>query len=80
MTVELVRDALGWCAVIDYAVLLAWFAMFRFAHDWMYAFHGRWFALSPAAFDSTHYAGMGLLKLATLVFHLAPYLALRIVA
>ena len=80
MTVELLRDVLGWSAVINYAVLLLWFLIFRFGHDWMYGLHRQWFKLSPESFDAIQYAGMAFLKLCVFVFNLAPYLALRMVA
>jgi hypothetical protein len=77
---ELVRDVLGWSALINYAVLISWFLVFCFAHDWMYGLHGRWFKLSVERFDAIHYAAMAFYKLCIFVFNLAPYLALRIVA
>jgi len=80
MTIELVRDVLGWSALINYAVLIWWFLVFHFAHDWIYGLHGRWFKLSVERFDAIHYAAMAFYKLCIFVFNLAPYLALRIVA
>ena len=79
MTLEILRDFLGWCTIINYALLLFWFGMFIRAHDWMYGFHGRWFKLSVEKFDEIHYTMMGYFKLFIFVFNLAPYLALRIV-
>ena len=79
MTVEILRDVLGWSAVINYAVLMFWFLFFLLAHDWMYRFHGRWFSLSVESFDAIHYASMGFYKLCIFLFNLVPYLALRIV-
>lgn len=80
MTVELIRDALGWSAVINYAVLMLWFAGFALAHDWIYRLHGKWFKLSAERFDAVHYAGMAFFKICIFVFNLVPYLSLRIVA
>jgi hypothetical protein len=79
MTVEILRDVLGWSAVINYAVLMVWFLFFLLAHDWMYRFHGRWFSLSVENFDAIHYASMGFYKLCIFLFNLVPYLSLRIV-
>lgn len=80
MTVELLRAALGWCTLINYAVLAWWFLFIVFAHDLTYRLHARWFKLSEERFDSIHYTLMGFFKLIVLVFNLVPYLALRIVA
>ncbi len=78
MTVETVRDALGWCCVINFAVLFVWFTGFMVARNWMFKVHGKWFKLSQEQFDAIHYAGLGLFKMSIVLFNLAPYLALRI--
>jgi hypothetical protein len=80
MTLETIRAFLGWCALINYAVLVIWFLVFLFAHDWMRKLHTRWFRLPAAHFDAMHYAGMGLYKLGIFLFNLVPYVALLIVA
>ena len=79
MTVELLRDFFGWCAVINIGLLLWWFLIITFAHDWVYQMHSRWFKLSIESFDSIHYAGMAFLKISIFLFSIVPYLALRIV-
>jgi len=79
MTIEIIRDALLWCVVINMGLLLWWFLLFMLAHDWMYRFHGKWFSLSTEKFDSIHYTGMALFKIGIFLFNLTPYLALRIV-
>jgi len=68
------------CAAFNYVVLLIWFAAFTLAHGWMLRLHRRWFQLSDAQFDSIHYLGMALYKLAILFFNLVPYLALQLVS
>ena len=79
MTLELIRDGLAWCAVINIGVLLLWFLGFTLAHDWIYRIHGRWFKVSEEKFDAIHYASMGFFKICVILFNVAPYLALRIV-
>ncbi len=79
MSVETLRDAFLWCAVINYGVLLVWFLFFILAHDWIYRLHGRWFRLSVEQFDIIHYAGMAIFKLGIILLNLVPYIALRIV-
>ena len=80
MTIEMLRAFLGWCAVINYGVLIVWFVLFIGARDWMHHLHGRWFRLTDKQFDMVHYAGMGLFKLGIFLFNLAPYLALLVIA
>jgi hypothetical protein len=79
MTPETLQSFFLWCTIIDYGVLLLWFALFVSVRPWLRRLHGRWFRLSDELFDALHYSGMGLFKLGILLFNLAPYLALRIV-
>ena len=79
MSIEIAREFLLWCAAINYGVLLLWFLVFKFAHDWMYRFHSQWFRLPTEQFDAIHYAGMAIYKIGILLFNLVPYIALRIV-
>ena len=62
MTIEIIRDALAWCTVINWVLLLWWLLFFIMAHDWMYRIHSKWFNLSVDKFDAIHYAGMALFK------------------
>lgn len=79
MTIEITRDFLGWCSVINIGILLWWFLWFTLAHDLVYRIHGKWFKMPVERFDAIHYAGMAFLKLCILVLNIVPYLALRIV-
>lgn len=80
MTIELVSDVLLWSAVINYGVLVVWFAFFALAHDWLQRLHGRWFRLSAERFDALHYVSMAFYKICIIVFNIVPYIALRIAA
>ncbi len=79
MTLEVVRDVLGWSGVLSLGMLLFWWLFFVFGHDLMYRMHGRWFKLSVETFDTVHYAGMLFFKACIMVFIIIPYLAMRIV-
>lgn len=79
MTIEILRNVLAWCTVINFGLLLWWFMFFALAHDWLYRLHSKWFKLSEEKFDAIHYAGMAFFKICIFVFNLVPYLALRIV-
>ena len=78
MVIELAQEILGWCSLINVALLLIWFLFIVFAHDWMFRIHTRWFKLSSEKFDAIHYAGIGLFKMTIVIFNVVPYLALRI--
>ena len=79
MSIELTRSFLLWCTVINYGILLVWFLVFAFAHDWIQRFHGRWFRLSDDQFDFLHYVGMSIYKIGILLFNLVPFVVLWIV-
>ena len=68
-----------WSLAFNYAVLLAWFLAFISARGTLRRLHGRWFALTDAAFDTIHYAGMAAYKIGILLFNLAPLAALWLV-
>ncbi len=76
MTIDVTRTLLLWCTVINYGVLLVWFVVFVFAHDWIQRIHGRWFRLSREQFDALHYAGMGIFKIGIILFNLVPFVVL----
>jgi len=77
MTIDMLREFLGWCSIINYMILLLWFVGFVWARDSIYRIHSRWFRFSEEGFDVMHYAGMGLFKLSIFLFNLVPYLVLR---
>ena len=78
MTVELLRNVLGWGAVLNLLFVTVWFALFLGMHDRMYAWHRRWFRLNVETFDAIHYAGMAGHKMATWLLFIMPWIALRI--
>lgn len=78
MSIELLRDTLLWCTLINWGLLIVWFAGLVLAHDWIYRLHTRWFDLSVERFDAIHYAGMAYYKLAVILFNLVPWIALHL--
>ena len=65
---------------MNYAVLIWWFLVFRFAHDWIYRVHSQWFPMPIETFKAIHYAGMAVYKIGVLLFGVVPYLALALVS
>lgn len=78
MSIETLRKALLWCAVMNYGILLIWFLFFLLAHDSIYLLHRKWFQISIEEFDMLHYAGMAVFKIGIILLNLVPYIALRI--
>ena len=80
MATDHVEGILLWCLGLNYAFLFVWFGAFRFAHQWMFRLHTRWFKLSVETFDAIHYAGMAIYKIGILLLNLVPLLALHFAA
>jgi len=80
MNLDTLREVLLWSMVINYGVLLIWFAAFTLAHDRIYALHHRWFSMSRETFDALHYGGMAVYKIGVLLLNVAPLVALWLVS
>ncbi|MCJ1883691.1 hypothetical protein LNN38_02410 [Pseudomonas sp. LA21] len=76
MTPADLKSFLLYCTLINYVVLLIWFAAFSLAHDRLYRLHSRWFAISVERFDALHYGGMAVYKIGVLLLNLVPLIAL----
>ncbi|MCB0930601.1 MAG: hypothetical protein KDB71_01710 [Mycobacterium sp.] len=72
ITLAGLREILIWSLVVNWVILLIWFAAFKLAHDWMYRLHSRWFRLSRETFDALHYGGMAAYKIGVFLLNLAP--------
>ena len=79
MTIETWSSLLGWATIINLSIITVWFCVFVFYYDAIFKLHSKWFKLSEEKFDTIHYAGMAFYKLATYLFNLVPYLAIKIV-
>ena len=79
MTAEIFQSVLGWCAIINYAILVLWFLVLVYAKDWVYKTHGRWFDIPHDQFDVIHYQLMGVYKFGIFLLNLIPYLVLRFI-
>ena len=79
MNTEAIRHFLLWCTIVNYAILLVWFLVFVFGHEWIQGLHGKWFHLPNDQFDTLHYVGMTIYKIGILLFNLVPLVVLYIV-
>ena len=80
MTMETLRAFFGWCTILNWAVLLLWFVMLLVGSGFVYRVHGRLFDLDTAQLRAIHYRAMAYYTTGIMLFNLAPYLALRILA
>ncbi len=79
MTTATLANFLLWCAIVNYAILIIWFAAMIVARDAIYKLHSRWFNLTDERFDAFMYLGMAIYKILVLVLNVAPFIALKII-
>ena len=79
VNLELIRNAFGWCGIMNLIILVIWFLMILMADEFIYRIHSRFFKVTRKRFDAIHYQGMMFFKVFVLMFNIVPYMALRIV-
>lgn len=78
MSIEIVRNLLLWCTLINYGLLAFWGLLMVAPHGWMHRLWGRWYRISAEQFDAIQLSGILLYKILIFVFNLVPYIALLI--
>lgn len=79
MNIDLLRNFLLACGIINYALLIVWALLTCLAHDWFFRWVHQWYHLSLEQFDGLNYGGILFYKLCILLFNLIPFVALLIV-
>ena len=79
MSPDIIKVLLLYSLAFNYMILLIWFGVFSFAHDWLYRLHSRWFFISRENFDALHYAGMAFYKIGLILLNIAPLVAFWLV-
>ncbi len=80
MTLETIRDFLGWSTLIHFGVLLVMTVSFGLLRGKISRLHSRIFGLDEALIPLEFYRFIAYYKMAVLIFSLVPYLALRVMA
>jgi hypothetical protein len=78
-SVETIREILGWCTILNVGVLVFSSLLLMIAGSPIKRIHAKMFGLSEDDLSRAYFQYLAQYKIATLVFNLAPYLALRIV-
>ncbi len=76
----MLRHFFGWCAVINYAMLMLWFILHLAAHGFWVGLSQRFFSVNAEKYDSICLKAMFFFKLAIWLLAISPYLALRIMS
>ena len=67
------------CFVLAFCLLLFSLVFYLLAADWAYSIHSRWFELSRLHFDLMYYYVMAFMKIASFLFFLLPYIAIKLI-
>ena len=67
------------CFVLAFCLLLFSFVFYLLAADWAYSMHSRWFDISRHEFTLMYYYLMGFMKIASFLFFLIPYIAIKLI-
>ena len=79
MTVHDVLAVLGWSMLINFGILLVWGLAMILAPDFTWRLQSLVTSISREDYDRVMYTLMGQYKLALLLTHFGPYVAIRIV-
>ena len=79
MTIENTLAVLGWSMVVNFGILLVWALALKLMPDLTYRTQTLVASISREDFDRIMYRLMGQYKMAIMLTHFGPYIALRIV-
>ena len=78
MNIEIVREFLGWCAVINMGLLVLSSVLVIALRRTISGIHRKMFGLDEAAVLQAYFRYLANFKLLVIVFNLVPYIACRI--
>ena len=78
MDIRTIRAFFGWCALINYLLILLWFFLMVGAHDWFQSISYQWLRFPKDQFDTFMYEGIAAYKIGNMMLFLAPFLSLSI--
>lgn len=78
MTIDTLREFFGWCAIINMGLLTFSSILLIIMRDKVSRLHAKMFTLNEQDINKEYFHYLGQYKVATLVFSIAPYIALRI--
>ncbi len=79
MDIKKIRKILGWCAIINYGLLILAVILTLFIHDWIYELNQLFFSVSVETYDAILLITLAFWEVLIWVFNIVPYIVLRIV-
>ena len=80
MTIDSLTSFLGWCSVINIAILVVSTLMMIVMRDFAVKIHSRLFHVDAEALTALYLQYLGNYKIAVIILNIVPYIALRIMA
>lgn len=80
MNIEMIREFLGWCTVINYGLIIVALIKMALLRDWKKKVNAKLFGLDEASVQRAQMQFFVNYQLAIVVFNLTPYIALTIMA
>jgi len=79
MTLEQIRQLLGWCSLINMGLMLISYFIVSAARTWVYSIHSKFLPITESQFNSAIYSLYGLYKILIFMFNIVPWIALCII-
>lgn len=79
MSMQTLAAFLGWCTVVNFAILAVAAIAMVTMRGWMVRIHSRMFGLGETDLTRIYMQYLAHYKIAVIVLNLAPYIAIRIV-
>ncbi|OTG83929.1 DUF6868 family protein [Acinetobacter sp. ANC 4648] len=79
MNYPMLSQFLIYSLMMNYMILFLWFFIFIYARNFLKKLHSQWFNLSDQTFDTIHYSGMAMYKIAILLLNLVPFIAIVLI-
>ena len=76
-TIEVIREFLGWCSVINIVLLIFSAILIIRIRKSVAILHGKMFNLDENYLSQAYFQYLGQYKIAIIVFNIVPYLALK---
>ena len=80
MSIETIREFLGWCTVINLGFILFATVKILLIRDWASKIHAKMFRIDEESVRQTYFQFLAIYKVAFVVLNLVPYVALQIMA
>ena len=80
MDIQMVKAFFMWCMIVNLGILTLTSIMCMFFPDFSYRMNSKYFSISRDTFNVIMISFVGLFKMFVIVFSIAPYIAMEIIA